>query len=275
MIEHSITFGASGGLVGTLCLPATGRISPLGQILFNAGILHRVGPHRLNVKLARRLAARGVASLRFDLSGLGDSARPGAENSFEKQAVIDIQAAMDELTRASGASRFALLGFCSGALHSCAVAAVDARVAGIVLYDGQAFATTQSRLRRMRLMLQRHGWAQTVGRRLKRMLGRNNSAPNATPPAASTAHEPTLTEYAQQLNDLLTRGTRVAVAFSGESLEYNHRTQFANAMRGLLPVEKIDLAYWPNLDHTVMLLSMQTQFLDWLEHWAMSVAETS
>jgi pimeloyl-ACP methyl ester carboxylesterase len=272
MIEHSITFGAGGGLVGTLCLPATGRISPLGQILFNAGILHRVGPHRLNVKLARRLAARGMASLRFDLSGLGDSARPGAENSFEKQAVLDIQAAMDALSRASGASRFALLGFCSGARHSYEAAAADARVAGIVLYDGQAFATTKSRLMRMRLMLQRHGWAKTVGGRLKRVLGRSSSAKNATPPVVSNSHEPTQIEYAQQLNDLLTRGTRVAVAFSGESVNYNYNGQFADAMRGLLPVEKIDLAYWPNLDHTVMLLSMQTQFLDWLESWAMSVA---
>jgi hypothetical protein len=44
--------------------------------MFNMGANHRIGPRRINVKLARVLAARGVSSLRFDLGGVGDSETP-------------------------------------------------------------------------------------------------------------------------------------------------------------------------------------------------------
>ena len=93
MIERTITFGADSGLIGTLCLPSTPGAdgSGVGQILFNAGVVHRIGPHRINVKLARSLAASGIASIRFDLSGLGDSARASGNLAFEEQAVIDIR----------------------------------------------------------------------------------------------------------------------------------------------------------------------------------------
>ena len=51
MIERSIAFGADGGLIGTLCLPSIpgANGSGVGQILFNAGVVHRIGPHRINV----------------------------------------------------------------------------------------------------------------------------------------------------------------------------------------------------------------------------------
>ena len=45
-------------------------------VLLNAGIIHRIGPNRLYVQLARRLASRGHAVLRFDLAGIGDSEPP-------------------------------------------------------------------------------------------------------------------------------------------------------------------------------------------------------
>jgi hypothetical protein len=44
----------------------------------NAGMLHRVGPYRLHVRLARDLARMGFSSLRVDLADTGDSPlRPG------------------------------------------------------------------------------------------------------------------------------------------------------------------------------------------------------
>ena len=63
------------GLVGVATL---GRPRPrfaTALILLNAGLVHRMGPFRLYVQMARRLAAEGYAVLRFDQSGLGDSPR--------------------------------------------------------------------------------------------------------------------------------------------------------------------------------------------------------
>lgn len=50
--------GDEGHLVAVATQPANAADVP-GVILLNAGVLHRVGPHRLHVHLARRLAAAG------------------------------------------------------------------------------------------------------------------------------------------------------------------------------------------------------------------------
>ncbi len=44
-------------------------------VLVNAGMVAKSGPWRLYVEVARRLAHAGVATLRFDLGGIGDSRR--------------------------------------------------------------------------------------------------------------------------------------------------------------------------------------------------------
>jgi pimeloyl-ACP methyl ester carboxylesterase len=280
LIERSISFGLDNGLIGTLCLPQTSRHPHLGQILFNAGILPRVGPHRLNVRLARKLAKQGIASLRFDLSGLGDSARSAEAHSFEAQTVLDLQAAMDALSSATGVTQFTLLGFCSGARHSYEAAAADARIAGIVLYDGQAYATRWSRILRLRVLLREHGWVKSVGARLKRIVSsvKNRLASSASPTSNKTSelptNEPTRQAYALHLRKLLARGMRVAVVYSGESENYNYQAQFSHAMRGLSVANLVDFAYLPDMDHNAMLLRLQTRFIDWLEHWTLSVAQT-
>jgi hypothetical protein len=72
MNEEAVLIG--GSLVGILSRPPAG-VDPAmpGVLLLNAGRIHRVGPNRLYVAIARRLAAMGFAVCRFDLSGIGDS----------------------------------------------------------------------------------------------------------------------------------------------------------------------------------------------------------
>jgi pimeloyl-ACP methyl ester carboxylesterase len=96
-------------------------------ILLNAGGVYRVGPNRLYVALARRLAARGDLVLRVDLSGIGDSlTRPRAEENvvYSDHAVADVGACV-EWARRQGATEVAVAGLCSGAYH-----ALKAAVAG-------------------------------------------------------------------------------------------------------------------------------------------------
>src|SRR5262249_47315353 len=81
--ETPLLFGEEQRLFGVLTDPpgpiATGK--PVVCFL-NVGSNSHVGPHRMNVDLARDLAAQGYATFRFDVSGLGDSGTmPGkAEN---------------------------------------------------------------------------------------------------------------------------------------------------------------------------------------------------
>ena len=64
-------FGPDEQLVGILTHPEAA--SSTAVTILNAGVLHRIGPHRLHVLLARRLAELGFHALRLDLGGIGDS----------------------------------------------------------------------------------------------------------------------------------------------------------------------------------------------------------
>ncbi len=104
-------------------------------MLLNSGIIHRVGAHRLNVKLARHLAAQGFTVLRFDLAGLGDSSFAESRLAFEAQLVEDIRAALNILQNTTDAQRFIVGGICSGADNGYSIALADKRVIGTVMLD--------------------------------------------------------------------------------------------------------------------------------------------
>lgn len=83
-------------------------------------------------KMGEALAARGIASLRFDLPGTGDSADPEGDVSLECWAEA-IQAAADELKRLSGAGKVILAGHGLGATLALTAASQIAEVAGLAL----------------------------------------------------------------------------------------------------------------------------------------------
>jgi pimeloyl-ACP methyl ester carboxylesterase len=111
------------------------RAEPLrGVILLNAGAVPRVGPNRLHVPLARRLAARGDLVLRLDLSGIGDSpARPGADENvvYNDHAIRDVGIAVDWVRR-QGAREVAVVGLCSGAYHAFKAAVAGQPIDAVV-----------------------------------------------------------------------------------------------------------------------------------------------
>ncbi|HEY4240024.1 MAG TPA: hypothetical protein VGM88_09425 [Kofleriaceae bacterium] len=117
------------GIVSRPSKPAT-----RGVVLLNAGAVGRIGPNRLYVALARRLAAQGVLVLRVDQSGIGDSpARPGGEENlvYSDQAIGDALAAVAWIKNA-GAKDVAIAGLCSGAYHSLKAAVAGAPVTRVV-----------------------------------------------------------------------------------------------------------------------------------------------
>lgn len=99
------------------------------------GPQYRVGSHRQFVKLCRAAARAQFASLRFDVSGMGDSSGP-AITFYQQQA--DIQAAIDALfCRQPTLKSVVLWGLCDGAsailLHELQQA--DPRVKAMVLLN--------------------------------------------------------------------------------------------------------------------------------------------
>src|SRR5215470_10337138 len=134
-MREEVQFETTGApLAGTFVDPGDARVVTL--ILTGSGRLDRDsnGPRfrgRINSAIAEALAARGIASLRYDKRGAGRSggdflAAGMSENYADACAAVDWLA-----TRASGRQIHAI-GHSEGALHVAHLAA-DARMAGAVL----------------------------------------------------------------------------------------------------------------------------------------------
>jgi alpha/beta superfamily hydrolase len=139
MREEVLLFGEKRSLVGVLTDPPETKrdLNPPAVILLNAGIVHRVGPNRLHVKMARSLAEMGLVVLRFDFSGIGDSKVRQDNLPFARSAISETQAAMNCLEQVRDAHRFVLIGLCSGATVSRQTACLDSRVVGAVLLNAE------------------------------------------------------------------------------------------------------------------------------------------
>jgi pimeloyl-ACP methyl ester carboxylesterase len=134
MMEKVVIFGSEKNLVGILSEGADGMggDNKPAVILLNSGLVHRVGPNRIYVKLARRLARQGIDVLRFDFAGIGDSSHRKDNLPFSKGAVHEVRMAMDLLGKIRVAKEFILIGICSGAEISIQCAHEDQRVVGAV-----------------------------------------------------------------------------------------------------------------------------------------------
>jgi pimeloyl-ACP methyl ester carboxylesterase len=282
MIERSITFGPDNGLVGTLCLPTQlpdGQ-TVVGQLLFNAGIVHRVGPHRINVRLARLLAARGIPSLRFDLSGLGDSARALTTRPFMEQVVSDIRSAIDLLCAQAAVRQVSLFGFCSGGRYGFATAVVDERVAGLILYDAYAYPTMQTAWYRYRGRIRQYGLAKVVGTwvarapsivasRLRAKPMRKNAQAGSDDP--TSYQDLSKSQFADRIKALHGRGVKVALIHSGEGENYNYRHQLRDSFKDSGVDQLVTYDYLPDMDHNVMIMAKQTQFMRLLADWTVEL----
>ena len=104
-----------------------------GVLIIVGGPQYRVGSHRQFVLLARKLAAGGVPTMRFDFRGAGDST--GEQRTYEDIGP-DIAAAVDVfLLRTPRLERVVLWGLCGAASAALFYAYRDPRVAGLALIN--------------------------------------------------------------------------------------------------------------------------------------------
>ncbi|CAB3810212.1 hypothetical protein LMG28688_07180 [Paraburkholderia caffeinitolerans] len=130
--EKPVVFG-EGQYAGIFCRPCHAKSYAPAVLIVNTGGVHRVGDARLAVLMARRLAAQGIASLRMDIGGLGDSRQHGASTTLEdiyaSHAVSDALVGVDWLT-AAGYQGVVTFGVCSGGYVSIHAALAHSRVVG-------------------------------------------------------------------------------------------------------------------------------------------------
>ena len=134
--ELAVQFGPSASLVGILTRPPSEvPVRRPAVVILNTGIAHRVGHHRMYVKLARVLAALGHLVFRFDFSGIGDSASRGDSLNPIEAHQADVRDALNWLTASCGVNEAILIGLCAGAEIALKYGHSDQRVSGLVLLD--------------------------------------------------------------------------------------------------------------------------------------------
>ena len=139
--EEAMRFGKDRRLYGVVCKPpgedAVG--SPV-VVMVNTGFGRRTGDGRIYVTLARKLAAEGVATLRFDAAGFGESgACPGRSlDPYDRGIVDDLTAAADAL-KDRGYGALIVVGICSGAYAAFHAGLRDRRIGGLVIVNLQKF----------------------------------------------------------------------------------------------------------------------------------------
>lgn len=163
--EQALVFeGSQGPIVGVLARPVTDFRTAI--LIIADQPQTRVGAHRMFTELARDLASDGVASLRFDVGGWGDS--PGTPLSFEHADadIVAVATGLRELLPRK--AQLWLLGLCDGA--SAAVLALRAlRAAGCVpqalclvnpwVRSDTGLAMAMARPSYLKRLMQREFWA--------------------------------------------------------------------------------------------------------------------
>ena len=143
--EEPIVFGGAKALLGLHCIPTNPDPDRTVVIVMNTGLNPHIGWARLGVLFARRYAAKGIASFRIDVAGIGDSAPlPGraALPMYDADLCADV---MDAITcmKEKGYERMILFGTCSGAYLAFHSGLADQRVNGLILVNLAKFIWRQ------------------------------------------------------------------------------------------------------------------------------------
>lgn len=289
MREKAHLLGPRKTIVSVVTTPPRGaaeRGRP-GVILINAGLVHKIGPNRLNVRIARQLVAHGYTSIRIDLSGIGDS-KAHESLPYDEAAVVDTVAAMDFLAKTKGLDRFLLIGLCSGADTFLRVAASDPRVVGACLIDSFAFYTPlYFGAQYWRRMLEVESWRNVVSgnsdivqmakgkvrEKLRPLLGTPATEPEKKD--ENVWKLPPKTEILANVRRTVDRGAAMFLIYSGGPAYYNFLTKYRVPLHPLISAGKVQVELFAESDHTFTMTYNQNLLLDCIEGWANALPTTS
>lgn len=282
-MERALLFGGSRTLVGIVTEPDGGRgVAPAAFVFLNAGVVHRVGPNRIYVTAARRLAAMGYLGVRFDVSGIGDSPVRRDKTPFEQAAVSETREVIAAVQREYGVSRFVLVGLCSGAVLAFRTALADERVAGAVLLNPQGFVQSAEWTRYVANRAQaRRYWREklfSLRSWRKALTGRTDYRQLATvlhrrilawfrPNAAVNRVAGELAEDFQQLGR---RGVRFLLACSQGDFGVDYLTVILG--RRFTRLKQMEHLTLPSGDHSLTMALSQEMFFEGVERWARACA---
>lgn len=265
--------GGSPALCGILCLP-DGRARPDDvTLILNAGAIPHVGWARGAVDMARALARLGIASMRVDLPGLGQSDAPAEKRIalYDGRTRDDVTRIVDWLGR-QGFGHVGALGTCAGAFQAFHAARHDPRISQVVMVNPLCFSWNSS-------------YALDVG--LSNMRDNAESKPSSRTAETSGSAKPSLVKLGKRvvrqllelsksvmllggsltgnsveswMRDLTKRGTRVLVVSCEDDLSLQEIARhFGPSGERLKRMSGVSTALIPAADHTLTPLHAREQ----------------
>jgi len=273
MKEIALKIGKPTPLTGIVAAPDKIDPEKPAVLILNSGVMHHVGACRLSVKIARKLAESGILSIRFDLSGIGDSAPRTGSSSFHETAIAEITEVMDYLEQKRGIKKFIAYGLCSGADASYDIALADERIVGIAQIDPYCYRTWSWYIRHYGPKLfSLAQWIHSIKIRLfpqtseKRFSETTDSEDLEMP--SYIREFPPQADIAKGLQKLIERNVRIYSVFTGGQSELlNHASQFKQSMPSVDFGTQLKVEYFPDMDHIITAPDLQRVVRDNIAKW--------
>jgi len=269
MREEVLTFWENCPLTGIMTMPDAGkRLENKPAVLFwNAGLLHRVGPHRLFLDMARNLAGEGFPAVRFDLSGKGDSG-PRPDKVLEKErAYYDVREVMDFVSINTGIKKFVLIGLCSGADDAFPIAVQDERVSGLIMLDGFGYRTFKYYVPHyiLRLFILRR-WKNFMKKMLRKLLVKEKIVKIKVDEYARAF--PSKMKAQADLQRLIEKGVSILFIYTSGVVDYyNYKGQFKDMLNLEEMNENLQVEYFKEMTHTFSRVDDRNRLMNCVCDW--------
>lgn len=274
-----MTFDCGGtALVGVLHRPH--QTASVGVVIVVGGPQYRVGSHRQFVLLARALTERGIAVLRFDCRGMGDS--DGQFSGFEHIAP-DVRSAIEFFfAELPTLTEVALWGLCDASSAICECAESDRRITAVALLNPWVHTEegkARARLRHYYLQRLIHmdfvrkicrgdlrplesakDFLRDLGRGLWRRRGPDLSGGGGADNRLAEAMAASLVGF---------KG-RILLILSGQDLtgrEFEDAAQASRAWRRLLAQPRVTMHRLEEADHTFSRRAWRDRVAEWTLDW--------
>jgi pimeloyl-ACP methyl ester carboxylesterase len=273
--ELAVQFGPTGSLVGILSRPPSGvAVRRPAVVMLNTGIAHRIGHHRMYVKMARDLAALGYIAFRFDFSGIGDSASRSDDLSPIEAHKTDLSEALDWLTASCDVNEVIVIGLCAGAEIALRYGYSDKRVLSLVLLDPTIPPTVRfyAHYIGQRITQLRSWWSFVSGRGriFAELSERARVAFGGAPAQSASDSDQTLrADLEQWYMKSLERGLKMLIVLTGGPLEgrQSYREQLFDALPNVPFEGRVSIEHFKDADHTFTSESARGRLHELILRW--------
>jgi pimeloyl-ACP methyl ester carboxylesterase len=270
LTEEVLQFGEGRRLLGILTAPSATDATLPAFVFLSAGLLHRVGPFRLHVRLARELATLGFCSLRVDLAGMGDSP-PHAGLTHRQSVSADFADILGILDSRLGRRRLVLAGLCTGADNAIWLAAGEPRVVGMIVLDPICYPDRGFEARNVVAKytnpVRYAGWLKRRARELTGPRAKEEASASVDPLALRDL--PSLEQLRTVYASIRERGGRVLSVFTEYAHGYYNRDgQLGRALAIPGYSQFCTELYWPHAHHTYWLAQHRNLLIEQITSWS-------